>query len=759
MRILKELKTGWLFSKQCKAAPVQLPSGEDWENVSLPHTWNAVDGQIGIPFDRGAYWYVTCFEVQEQPVPGGRTYVDVGAASLVGEIWVNGVFIMRHVGGFSAFRADVTDACHSGMNVLAIMCDNSYSEKVYPQRADFTFYGGLYRYVRIVSVPASRFSMDFYGSSGIFIDPQVENGCADIKVRAMVSNPQDIQKVSVEILDAQKNVVSEAWAKAGEMTQLRLLVPNPELWDGRKKGYVYTARVRLVESNEVIDEVSETFGMRTFRVDADEGFFLNNRSYPLRGVCRHQDRLYQGNALDRNEHFEDARIISEMGANCVRLAHYQQSHDIYDACDQLGLVVWAEIPYFARTWNDEAHASALIEIREMCAQNYNHPSICFWGLSNEILIGGNDDPKLIPCHIDLEKAVKEIDTTRITVIAHEYEADWNHPLHDISEAEGWNHYFGWYRGATEDLGKWLDAYHTRFPERKISVSEYGCDTVIGFHSQNPAKMDYSEEYQAELHESALRDFAERPFVWGTFVWNMFDFGSSIRKEGGTKGRNNKGLVTMDRKIRKDSFYVYKAWLSDEPFVHIDGRRFFHRPGSSTTVTVHANVSSVRLLVDGKPFDNQEGTHKFVFENVPISESGTFITAVSGSCTDTVTLYGGAEDKNEFVFPGFIRTMDAANWFEDLKDEETLLPDVAGHYSVHDTLGEILKSREAVRVVADCLIAATQRLFPEEMLQTLDAEQSVFDTFSTGMFGIMLGTKKDSALRKMQSALLWIPKSI
>ncbi len=758
MRFITNLSQDWLFSKSCTSAPAEKPTEESWEAVTLPHTWNAVDGQIGTPFDRGAYWYVTTFTPPKQPIPGGRTYIEVGAASLVGEIWVNGIFQTRHVGGFSAFRADVTEACHEGENVLAILCDNSYSEKVYPQRADFTFYGGLYRYVRVISAPASRFTLDHLGDSGVFVDAVPEGKGAEVKARALLDGIEPGQFVQLELFGPDGEPVGEAWEEAKAETTLTLHLPEAKLWNGPGDAPLYTARLRLVSYNEVVDEVSTTFGIRDFSVDPEKGFLLNGASHPLRGVCRHQDRLYEGNALTREEHFEDARIIADMGANCIRLAHYQQSKDIYDACDELGLVVWAEIPYFATTWDDDAHAAAVNEIREMVAQNYNHPSICFWGLSNEILMMDNDNPKLLPCHEDLNRAVKELDQKRLTVIAHEYNAGWDHPLHDISDAEGWNHYFGWYRGEMEDFGKWLDEYHEKYPQRRISVSEYGCDSLIRYHSDTPVKMDYTEEYQVLIHESACETLAARPFVWGSFVWNMFDFGSYFRKEGGTMGRNNKGLVTMDRKIKKDSYYVYKAWFSPEPFVHVDGRRYFARPGETTAIRVHSNLSPVSLYVDGKLFGTREGAHTFIFENVPLSCEGTTITAAAGEERDTITLRRADEKPEAFTFADFKHAQDAKNWFEGVEDIAGDLTDKPGCYSIHDSVAVVVANEKAKKILMNALTAVSERILAESRVLQGDLTKPLIDFLSTGFIATsLLRNKKDITLRRIHAALSGIPK--
>ena len=758
MRIERDLNEGWLFSKSCAAAPEFLPEGENWERVDLPHCWNAVDGMIGVPFERGAYWYVRNFTAPEQPLPGGRTYIEVGAAGQTGEIWVNGTRLTRHVGGYSAFRADATEALRPGENTLAILADNRYSDQAYPQRADFTFYGGLYRYVKLVSVAESHITLDDLGGPGVYIDAEPCEGGALVTARLKLDGAQTNQRLSLQIYASGGEPLAEAWEFAAAETAVRAFLPDAKLWDGVKAPNLYTAVLRLVQHNEVLDELSCDFGVRSFALDAEKGFLLNGREYPLRGVCRHQDRLYEGNALDEMEAWEDAAIIAEMGANSVRLAHYQQAQEMYDACDAMGLTVWAEIPYFAQSWDEEAHAAALNEIRELVAQNYNHPSIFCWGLSNEILIGGDDSPKLLPCHRELNEAVKAIDPARPTVIAHEGTTDWEHPIHAIGDAAGWNHYFGWYRGNMEDLANWCDDYHAAHPERLFAITEYGCDSVVTYHSDTPAKMDYTEEYQVLVHENACETWAKRPWIWGTYVWNMFDFGSSFRREGGTMGRNNKGLVSMDRKIKKDSYYVYKAWYSDDPFVHIDGRRWFARPGETTTVRIHSNQPSVELFADGKSLGRQEGAHTFVFENVPISPKGTVLTARAGDCTDSITLRAVSEADTRFTFGGFKQTMDAINWFESVEEAAASLERVPGCFSVHDTLEDLAASPEAKKVILDALTAIAEREFPEGALFGGNLSKSFADASGEGFLSIVLNDGREQALRRIHAALSKVSKS-
>ena len=782
MREIYDLYDEWLFSKTCTEAPTEMPEGDGWEAVTLPHTWNAVDGQIGVAFDRGAYWYVTKFNVPEQPIPGGRLYVEVGACGLVGEIWVNGQFITRHVGGYSIFRADVTDALQEGDNILAILADNRYSDKVYPQRADFTFYGGLYRYVRLISVSKSRISLDEFGGPGFYIDAKPNDDGAEVRARVYLTDWEPDQRVSLEIYAPdEERQVAEAWGFAGDIVTLKTSIPEAMLWDPEFDFARYEARIRLVSHNEVLDETETMFGVRSFSIDPEEGFILNDTPYPLHGVCRHQDRLYLGNALEEEAAWEDAEIIHEMGANTIRLAHYQQAQEMYDACDELGMLVWAEIPYFATSWDEDAHAAAVTEIKELVAQNYNHPSIFCWGLSNEILMGDNARSEiqetLLACHRDLNDAVKSLDTERLTVIAHEYSVSGEHELHDISDAEGWNHYFGWYRGDMTDLADWCDEYHNKYPERRFAITEYGCDAVISYHSLTPVKMDYSEEYQVLIHENACETWAERPWIWGTYVWNMFDFGSSIRREGGTRGRNNKGLVTMDRKIKKDSFYVYKAWFGADPFVHIDGRRFFARPGETTTVKIHSNLDEVSLYVDGELFDTLEGEHTFIFENVPIAYEGTVLTARAHAFepelfdedededfevepeiyTDTITLARVDELPDEYIFPGFKQTQDAINWFESVEEIAGSLESKPGFFSLNDVLEDVLASPEAKKVLVTAMTALAGREMPEHWMFPSDRSVTVADMLTNPFLQSMMGENRQQATRKLNAVLMQVPK--
>ena len=563
MREIISLNENWTLS---------FPKGDHvTEQVNLPHTWNAVDGNDG----NGSYLrttgvYTRTFEQPKQPREGGRTYVEVLAAALNATVKVNGTVATTHEGGFSIFRADVTDLCHEGENELTIEVSNEDTPSMYPASADFTFYGGLYRGVNLISVPNAHFDLDYYGGPGIMVTPvPTEDGGANFTIKSFVTNPADDLTVLYSIEDCFGREVASAVRGSAE-TEVTIYVPDAQLWSMDEPN-LYTVTATLQRNNEAVDEICANVGVRSFKVTPNEGFSINGVPTPLRGVSRHQDRVFEGNALTAEEHYDEALLIKELGANTIRLAHYQHSQDFYDACDEIGFAVWAEIPFISVFKKGEgAHTHVMEEMKELIIQNYNHPSIMFWGISNEILIGGISQ-ELVDTHHDLEKLCKELDPTRLTTIAHVSHTPVDGPMHHITDLESYNHYFGWYGGKMERNGPWLDKFHADHPDICIGISEYGCEGIINWHSNTPECKDYTEEYQALYHEHMAQVFEDRPWVWASHVWNMFDFGCAARHEGGVSGRNNKGLITMDRKTKKDSYFVYQAYWTQTPLVHIAGR--------------------------------------------------------------------------------------------------------------------------------------------------------------------------------------------
>ncbi len=700
MREIISLNENWTLS---------FPKGDHaTEQVNLPHTWNAVDGNDG----NGSYLrttgvYTRTFTAPKQPREGGRTYVEVLAAALNSTVKVNGQVATTHEGGFSIFRADVTDLCHEGENELTIEVSNEDTPSMYPSSADFTFYRGLYRGVNLISVPDAHFDLDYYGGPGMMVTPvPTEDGGANFTIKSFVTNPADDLTVMYSIEDCFGREVASA-VRGSADTEVTIYVPDAQLWSMDEPN-LYTVVATLQRNNEEVDEIAANVGVRSFKVTPDEGFSINGVPTPLRGVSRHQDRVFEGNALTAEEHYDDAMLIKELGANTIRLAHYQHSQDFYDACDEIGFAVWAEIPFISVFKKGEgAHKHVMEEMKELIIQNYNHPSIMFWGISNEILIGGISQ-ELVDTHHDLEKLCKELDPTRLTTIAHVSTTPVNGPMHHITDLESYNHYFGWYGGKMEQNGPWLDQFHAEHPDICIGISEYGCEGIINWHSNTPQCKDYTEEYQALYHEHMAQVFEDRPWVWASHVWNMFDFGCAARNEGGVSGRNNKGLVTMDRKTKKDSYFVYQAYWTQTPMVHIAGRRHAQRAGETTEIKVYSNQDTVVLYVNGKEVGQQTAHRVFKF-NAALNEGFNTIVAVAGDVKDSITLEKVAEEPGYYTLPEFNERQEGvANWFKQIGSMDLTAPMEfpEGYYSVKDTMEDLAKNEEALALAAKAVKLAT-----------------------------------------------------
>lgn len=774
------------------------------ETVNLPHTWNAVDGMDGKgEYDRGEYFYTKQFATPALR-DGERVVLEVLAAGLSAKVFVNERELGRHEGGYSSFTVDITDALYPGEsqlpkpNTVTIAVNNTNRSNIYPQMADFTFYGGLYRGVNLLILPATHFDVAFHGANGLAITPELINNpvstdCNSVQcspchslsdnavlhLNSWIANPSPDYTVRYLITDMENNAVAEVW-RPSEAPKTDILLPSPHLWQGVDDPYLYRCTATLVYRNESVDEVSSRFGIRSFCVDPEKGFILNGKPMMLRGVSRHQDRLWKGNALTREEHYEDAAIIAELGANTVRLAHYQHSRDFYDACDEYGFIVWAEIPYISSQSDDpKAHDNCRLQMEDLIYQNYNHPSICFWGISNEITIAG-EKPGLIENHKDLNALVKQIDPSRLTTIAHVSMLPMDSALHGITDVESYNHYFGWYGGSYENNEKWLDEFHEKHPHICLGLSEYGAEGIITYQPDEPKCRDYSEAYQAEYHEHMAKILMERPFLWATHVWNMFDFGCAARNEGGTAGRNNKGLVTMDRKIKKEAFYLYKAYWSREPFVYLCGRRYAQRTGSTATIKVYSNLSQVSLYVNGMPFATQHGDKVFLFENVPLSHGFTFLTATanvsentSACCktsqrnssftvSDSLTLEKVDKKPDIYTLPQETDDADGvANWFEQVPTVASDAPMEFSeeHFSVHDTINDISSNEEAFSILAGAMYSMTGMRMKKSMLAMM-GQKTLYELsdMMTGMGGTSDKKIPENALQIINAELGKVKKA-
>ena len=692
MRKIILLDKNWTFYKN--------PDSTQGEEVSLPHTWNAVDGQDGgNDYYRGTCKYECHFSRPELETDG-KAYLEFDGAAMTADVVINGTKAVHHEGGYGAFRADITQYLKDE-NKLEVYVDNSDNTKVYPQKADFTFYGGLYRMVKLVTVSKNHFELDYAGGTGIKVTPEVTltdaaAKKADAKVTVELWMVGDAEAVTVTIDGQQKETpVENGYAKAV------FDLANVHLWDGVDDPYLYTAKAELSDG----DIVETTFGCRSFSIDPQKGFFLNGRSYPLRGVSRHQDRAGAGNALTHEMHREDMEIIKELGANTIRLAHYQHAQEFYDLCDENGMIVWAEIPYITMHMSDGTE-NTLSQMRELVVQNYNHPSIVCWGLSNEITAASAVNEELLENHRKLNDLCHALDMTRPTVMADVFMLETDSPMLEIPDMNSYNLYFGWYLGELEQNDSFFDAYHTTYPDRVIGLSEYGADANPAYHSANPERGDYTEEYQCIYHEHMAKMIEERPYLWATHVWNLFDFAADGRDEGGKHGVNQKGLVTIDRKLKKDAFYQYKAYWSKTPFVHVCGRRYVERTEDVTEIKVYSNEQSVTLFVDGVERETSEGSKVFKFK-VPIT--GTHkIRAVSGTCEDEITVKKVQKSNQDYIFN---KQGDVVNWFD--RDDFK-----ADHYSISDTLGELAQNEMANAIV--------QRLMAQASASRGDVAESVKD---------------------------------
>ena len=698
MRQIYNFNTKWGFSKEAVEAPTTMP--ERWNWVNLPHTWNNIDGQDGgNDLYRGTAFYAKELEKMDLP-KADRYFLEIQGANSSAILYVNGKKLANHDGGYSTWRVDITDVLED-KNLFVFELDNSANDRVYPQNADFTFYGGLYRNVNIIAVNESHFDLEYYGAPGIKVTPEVVGENAKVEVEVFVKNVKENQKLVYTLKDAEGNVVAEQETPASQ-TVASFEIENVHLWHGKKDPYLYTAEVCL-KDEEVLDNVSARFGCRTFEIHPENGFILNGEEYPLRGVSRHQDRWGVGNALLREHHDEDMDLICEVGATTIRLAHYQHDQYFYDLCDERGMVVWAEIPYIS-THMPNGRENTITQMKELVVQNYNHPSIVVWGLSNEITIGGEDDPDLVENHRILNDLVHEMDKTRLTTIACVSMCSMDNEYVQIPDVVSYNHYFGWYGGDTSQNGPWFDEFHAKYPNIPIGCSEYGCE-ALNWHTSDPQQGDYTEEYQAYYHEELIKQFFTRKYMWATHVWNMFDFGADSRNEGGENGQNHKGLMTFDRKYKKDSFYAYKAWLSDDPFVHICGKRYVDRVEETTKVTVYSNQPEVELFANGVSLGKQTSPEHFFYFEVP-NTGETNLVAIAGECRDESFL------RKVEVFNEEYRLKEKGailNWFDVVAPE--------GYYSLNSKIEDIVKSEEGARVFSEIMAPAVGGIMGGKSEQT------------------------------------------
>lgn len=689
------LNAGWRFHfGETPGAEAVGFDDTSWSTVATPHTWNAFDGQDGVKappagganimrggdYARGSGWYRRVIKASADWA-GRQVYVQFDGANRRADVFLNGQLVGTHLGGNARFRFDLTGALkRDGDNVLAVRVNNE-DNGIPPHSGDFTFFGGLYRDVALLLTDAVQIETMDHASPGVFLtQSSVTAERAEVSARVKLANhetkPAEVE-VRVAIADATGKIVQEARSAAmlvanghDEVT-VPLVLASPHLWNGRADPYLYTARIEVAADGVVRDAIEQPLGLRFFRIDPAQGFFLNGHYLDLHGVSRHQDRLDKGWAISADDDRADFALIAEMGCTAIRVAHYQQSPLWYRLADEQGLALWAEIPFVDEALpGDGFFDNALQQMRELIRQNYNHPAIFFWGCGNENFDEGRNfaagiaqygpmSERLIQA---LHALVHAEDSTRLSTYASFHSEKDVHfampgqPVVDVKgEPQRWytdvtafNKYYGWYYGEPEDNAEFFDSLHARYPTQRLGVSEFGAGGSIAQHElatyggegyqRTPMESrravafakQHPEEYQAYYHEGAWRALSARPYLWGKFIWNMFDFASDGRNEGDQPGRNDKGLVTFDRKTRKDAFYFYKANWSAEPVLHITSRRFVERKEPTTTVKIYSNAAEVELFVNDRSLGKQSGPVKiFRWAGVTLAPGENKIRATAG----------------------------------------------------------------------------------------------------------------------------------
>ncbi len=642
MRKIIKLMDGWNFTDQKgnRAA------------VQLPHTWNAKDGQDGgNDYWRGTLVYDNHFTKPEFAADE-RVYLQFHGVNSSANVILNDKSVCKHDGGYSTFRVDVTEELKDD-NSIVIEVDNSVNDRVYPQKADFTFYGGIYRDIEILIVKKEHFDLEYYGGPGIKYTTKVSGKDAEVNVTTYVNEEakKTGAKVVVELTDDKGNLVAKA-----EGTDVKLPIKNVHLWDGLENPYLYQIKATLVKNEKAVDEVSCNCGVRTFEFSPKDGFHLNGRSYPLHGVSRHQDFKDLGNAIRKEHHDNDMALIREVGANTIRLAHYQHDQYFYDLCDKVGMIVWAEIPYISEHLAN-GNDNTISQMKELIVQNYNHPCIVTWGVSNEITISGaNLKKQMLANHHVLNDLCHEMDPTRPTTLACYAVCHPFHPVSKITDLVGWNLYLGWYVPFLWLNDLWISFYHFVYPNRCLCYSEYGAEGMPNLHSKKPKRGDNSEEYHSKYHEFMLECFKRHPYMWAHYYWNMFDFAADARNQGGEPGMNHKGLISFDRKTKKDAFYLYKAyWNKKDKFVYLAGKRYEFRSAAQQTITVYSNLDEVSLYHNGKLVGTKKGENVFKFDITMEAENKLEVKA--GNYTDSCVIYKVDQERPEYR----LAKGDSSNW--------------------------------------------------------------------------------------------------
>ncbi len=640
------LNENWKFSKGNFENAYQINYDDSgWQNVSLPNTWNNLDGQDGGTYYRGPGWYRKSFSIPAI-LNSKIIFIRFGAANMIADVYLNGKFIGEHKGGYAAFIFDITKFVNFGTkNTIAVKVDNtgpknSKEFNLAPLDADYTMDGGLFRKVKLIAANNVHISLTDYASPGIFITQKnVSEKHADIFLVTKLRNDSNKKKKIIlksSIYDRSGKIVNSKSKNifidpnSGSDYSQNFTIDSPHLWDGRIDPYLYKVVVSIYDHNRLCDEVTQPLGLRYFRVDPDKGFFLNGKPYKLHGFCLHEDKKNEGRAISNSDRKEEMNYMLDIGATIVRLAHYQHGQEMYRLCDKNGIVVWTEIPLVNHIDTSSSFAkNCEQQLKELIRQNYNHPSILFWGIFNEL--GNVKGPNPVSLVKKLNELAKNEDSTRYTTAAANYS---DIPAAFVTDVLGLNKYFGWYNGKSQELGTYLDKWHNEHPNRAIGLSEYGAGASIYQHEDNPKQPRtdgpwHPEEYQTDFHEIVWKEIEARPYIWFSTLWNGFDFASDSRREGFQPGINDKGIITQDHATKKDAYYWYKVNWNPAPMIHITDKRYTRRDTSLINVKVYSNADEAALFINGASIGKiKSEDHRFIWNSVQLKAGENYIKAVA-----------------------------------------------------------------------------------------------------------------------------------
>ena len=694
----KNLNMDWEFQQLTQINIDQMGQAEvckfeeaDFAPVNLPHTWYS---------DGNAYKGTALYrkKLMLDCEASERVFLNFQAAERWCKVYVNGNYIGEHKGGYSAFTFDITEYCNkNGENELLVFVDNRSFDEISPLAGDFTVFGGLYRDVNVITTEACCFDRTYYGTEGVILRASLNDagdGCVSLETHLLGPEDQGEIPVAYQIYAPDGQLVTEQTFT--DLKDVNLSVPAPILWNAMENPAMYRLHGSLCAQGKTVDEVEISFGFRSVAIDAEKGFFLNGNPIKIHGVAKHQDYAGVYNATGEEHWNQDIHDVLDVGANGIRLSHYQHPQQMYRLCDEKGLIVWAEIPMLKLSDESKVFENACSQMKELILQNIHHPSICFWGIQNEIAMFGESSYAYDKME-ELNQLVKDLDATRISACANLNVVKNDSQLNRITDAVGYNIYYGWYYGEMKDNLDFVEEFHKDNPAIPLGITEYGVDCNLAFHSEEPKVKDYTEDYQALYHETVYPIFRSKEYLWGTFIWNFYDFSSEIRDEGGVKYRNSKGIITCDRKTRKDAFYYYKAQWSKEPFVKIAQERFVNRT-SPATIKVYSNQPEITLSVNGDSYTARSENGVFRFEGIQLKDGENVVKAGSGTYADTVVFCGVDAPDPSYTYVDPNPGINVKNWFTDMVEEEKMFP--KGRLSIRETADTLLQYEEAMAILEE-----------------------------------------------------------